>query len=126
LPVESRCRLGETPQTGSLGRTAVAGAWVWSAQHRFAIVLGALGYADYQRFLPGQASLAQLTAMVRSYVGDSLGWELRLVLTRGEVPPLRLGAQGRLGWTTWLPGGRFEYDPSDLVFEPMACSQERD
>jgi type VI secretion system protein ImpH len=122
LPVESRCRLGETPQTGSLGRTAVAGGWVWSAQHRFAIVLGALSYPDYQRFLPGQASLARLTAMVRSYVGDALGWELRLVLKGNEVPPLTLDGQGRLGWTTWLPATRLARDPSDLVFEPMACS----
>jgi type VI secretion system protein ImpH len=120
LPVESRCRLGETPQTGSLGRTTVAGAWVWSSQHRFALVLGALSYADYLRFLPGQPDLARLTAMVRSYVGDALSWELMLVLKRDEVPPLRFDAHARLGWTTWLPAARIERDPGDLVFEPMA------
>jgi type VI secretion system protein ImpH len=93
---------------------------VWSAQHRFAIILGALSYADYQRFLPGQSGLARLTAMVRSYVGDSLSWDLTLVLKRDEVPPLRLDAHTWLGWTTWLPAARFERDPDDLVFEPMA------
>jgi type VI secretion system protein ImpH len=119
LPAESRCRLGETPQTGSLGQTAIAGARVWSAQHRFAIILGALSYADYQRFLPGQASLARLTAMVRSYVGEALSWEVTLVLKRDEVPPLRLDGHTRLGWTTWLPAARLDRDPDDLVFEPM-------
>jgi type VI secretion system protein ImpH len=122
LPAESRCRLGETPETGGLGRTAVAGAWVWSAQHRFTIILGALSYADYQRFLPGQPSLARLTAMVRSYVGDALSWEVTLVLKRDEVPALRLDGRTRLGWTTWLPAARLDRDPSDLVFEPMAMA----
>jgi type VI secretion system protein ImpH len=81
--------------------------------------LGALSYADYQHFLPGQASLARLTAMVRSYVGDALSWELTLILKKNEVPPLRLDGHTRLGWTTWLPAARLDRDPSDLVFEPM-------
>ena len=60
LPAESRCRLGETPDTGSLGRTAIAGAWAWSVQHRFAIILGPLSYADYQRKAPREIPMVIL------------------------------------------------------------------
>jgi type VI secretion system protein ImpH len=41
-------------------------------------------------------------ALVRQYVGDEFGWDLRLVLNAAERPPCRPGLQGRLGWTTWL------------------------
>ncbi|MDG4603937.1 MAG: type VI secretion system baseplate subunit TssG [Defluviicoccus sp.] len=123
LPPESRCRLGETADTGSLGVSAIAGASVWSGQHRFRIVLGALSLADYERFLPGQASLARLSAMVRSYVGDALSWEVMLVLKREEVPPLALDGRARLGLAAWLPAKRLDRDPCDLVFEPMAMAK---
>ena len=122
LPFESRCRLGETPDTGSLGVSAIAGASVWSGQHRFRIVLGALSLADYERFLPGQASLARLTAIVRSYVGDALSWEVMLVLKRDEVPSLALNGRARLGLAAWLPAAQLDRDPRDLVFEPMAMA----
>lgn len=123
LPLESRCRLGETPDTGSLGISAIAGASVWSGQHRFRIVLGALSFSDYERFLPGQPSLARLSAMVRSYVGDALSWEIMLVLKRDEVPPLALDGRALLGLVAWLPAKRLERDPRDLVFEPMAMAE---
>jgi type VI secretion system protein ImpH len=118
LPVTSRCRLGASPETGSLGRTAVAGSWVWSGQSRFRIVFGALTLIDYQRFLPGQPALAEVIAVVRIYVGDELEWELNLVLKKGEVPPVALGGPLRLGWTTWLPHAARPGDANDLVLEP--------
>ena len=66
-------------------------------------MVGPLGYADYRRLLPGGASLAVLVDLVRNYVEDGLSWDLRLVLDRAEVPPLRLGqaGAGELGWTCW-------------------------
>lgn len=118
LPVASRCRLGISPETGTLGRTAVAGSWVWSGQSRFRIVFGALALIDYQRFMPGEPALAVLIAMVRTYVGDELEWELNLVLKKSEVPQLALGGPLCLGWTTWLPATARAYDAGDLVLEP--------
>ena len=118
LPAVSRCRLGVSPETGSLGRTAVAGAWVWSGQSRFRIVFGALALIDYGRFLPGEPALMQVIAVVRMYVGDELEWELNLVLKKGEVPPLVLDGSLRLGWTSWLPAAERVGDADDLVFEP--------
>lgn len=114
LPVESRCRLGEGRVNGTLGQTIVVGAEVWSRQHRFRLALGPIGYQDYVRFLPIGTSLAGLTAIVRSYVGDQYSWELNLVLRRTEVPAVRLGRVGHLGWTTWLHADDRRTDAADL------------
>lgn len=119
LPEAGRCRLGLTPETGTLGETAVIGMHVWSTRHRFRIVLGPLGLADFLRFLPIGSSLARLVAMVRSYAGDELAWVLNPVLKGAEVPPCRLGASARLGWTTWLATDGLPHDARDLELEPM-------
>jgi type VI secretion system protein ImpH len=65
--------------------------------------------------LPGSPSFAQLKAWVRNYVGDALGWELQLILKASDVPVVRLGEAGRLGWTTWLKSQPFENDVEDMV-----------
>lgn len=120
LPDEAVCRLGLSPDTGALGQTAIAGARVWGRQQRFRIVIGPLSLADYRRFLPGSDSLSRLVAVVRNYFGDELGWDVNLVIKGQEVPALKLGESGRLGWTTWLgapPEGR---DAVDLILDPMA------
>jgi len=114
LSEESRCRLGETPVTGTLGESVVVGREVWSRQHRFRLGLGPLGLADYLRFLPIGDSLARLVAMVRNYAGDQYTWDLNLILKQEEVPTARLGRFGHLGWTTWLHTERRAGDASDL------------
>lgn len=118
MPMASRCRLGETPETGALGQTAIIGSCVWGAQHRFRLVLGPMTLADYRRFLPGLPSLRRLVAFSRNYLGFQFAWDLNLVLRREEVPALKLDGGGQLGWTTWLPAARFDRDPADLVIDP--------
>ncbi|HEU4618858.1 MAG TPA: type VI secretion system baseplate subunit TssG, partial [Gammaproteobacteria bacterium] len=56
------------------------------------------------------------------YVGDELGWTIRLVLRREEVPECRLGAGAgaRLGWTTWLGRRAAAEDADDVVLDPAA------
>jgi type VI secretion system protein ImpH len=49
-------------------------------------------------------------------------WDVNLILKRDEVPPLKLGAQGRLGWTTWIASRPFATDPADLMLEPLRFS----
>ena len=96
------------------------GARAWTNQQKFQIVLGPLSRRQFQRMLPGGASLPKLVALVRNYVGDELLWDLRLVLGEEAEEPLRLGSS-RLGWTTWLgraaAGGR-----EDLILDPLAES----
>lgn len=119
LSPDARCLLGRTRETGSLGTTATVGGRVWSAHHKFRIVVGPMRFAEYERLLPGGDSLARLSAIVRNYAGDELSWDVNLVLREDEVPALALGRQGRLGWTSWLgrPKGR---DVDDLKLRPMA------
>ncbi|VXB13998.1 putative cytoplasmic protein [Burkholderia sp. 8Y] len=115
LPADSLTRLGDA----RLGVSAVAGTRVWDCQHKFRIVIGPLGYADFVRFLPGGASLRKLRDWVRSYVRDPLDWELALHLKRDDVPALRLASQpkggARLGWTTWLTSGTPVHDNHRVV-----------
>jgi len=123
LPEGSRLLLGRSPRTGSLGVSTVIGRRVYERQGKFRVVLGPLGRKDYQRMFPGRPSLERLMAMVRAYVGDELCWDVKLVLRRADVPPLRLGGPEELGRTTWLNGGEHAEDPDDLVLEPAPGNQ---
>ena len=73
---------------------------------------GIVGFVAYV------AVLVSLVDWVRNYVGFEFEWELQLVLARDETPGIRLGQEGRLGWTTWLGARRAETDADDLVMLP--------
>jgi type VI secretion system protein ImpH len=112
-PRERTCLARE----GTLGEGAVAGARVWDRQHKFRIHLGPLTLEEYRRFLPGGRGLKQLVDWVRLYCCLEHDWDVRLVLKAPEVPRLRLGGGGRLGWTTWLGVRRSEADAGDLCLD---------
>ncbi len=119
LSEASRCRLGETPNTGLLGMTAVIGERVWDCQYKFRIVIGPTSLEEFQRFLPGSDSLRRLVAWVRNYIGDELLWDVNLILKREEVPPLKLGEGTQLGWTTWLTTQPLNRDADDLKLDAV-------
>lgn len=125
LPENDRSRLGDRPETASLGRTTLLGSRVWSRQHKFRIVFGPLSLADYLRLLPGGISFHRLVPIVRNYAGDTLVWDVNLILRREEVPPTLLGRQGRLGWTTWMMPRRKPVDAADLFLDASADSVAR-
>ncbi len=118
LPPHSLCMLGEAPETGTLGSTATAGAHIRVFHHKFRILIGPIGFADYARLLPGGKSLERLVPIVRNYVGDEFSWDVNLILLKDEVPELRLGKAGLLGWTSWLGTRRSERDAADLLLTP--------
>ena len=120
LPKDCRCRLGESRSTGTLGGTAVVGAKIWDCQGNFRILLGPLDYVNYERMLPGGDSFARLVGWVRQYIGDELAWDVQIGLQAAEVPDLRLGQVGKLGWSTWLKSQPVEKDVVDLVIRPLA------
>jgi type VI secretion system protein ImpH len=119
LPAHQLCRLGESRLTGRLGVNTTVGGRVWSCQHKFRLVFGPMKLEDYRRFLPGSGSLERLIAIVRNYMGDELAWDVNLVLLGDEKPRLKLGQQGRLGWTTWLPASDGRNDRRDLYLDPL-------
>ncbi len=118
LPNDCRCRLAQSRASCELGNNLTLGARVWECQSTFRIAVGPLAFGDFQELLPGRDWLRRLVAVVRNYVGDALRWELNLVLRKEEVPPLVLGRQCQLGWTTWLTGTQRETDAHEVMIQP--------
>ena len=119
IPEEGRFRLGESMDTGALGMTAIIGKQVWDRQNKFRIIMGPLDLKDYYRLLPGHEGLKRLIAIVRNYIGDELNWDLNLILKKEQVPPLQLGGEGQLGWTTWMTTEPLPEDGDDLMLNPF-------
>jgi len=115
LPEDARSRIGLRNAPVGLGQNAVIGARVWDCQTRFRVEIGPLTLDQYQRFLPGGQSMKRLRDWVLNYVGYELSCEMHLVLKKEEVPAVRLGAAGALGWTSWLGTRRVDEPAGDLV-----------
>ena len=119
LPKDCQCRLGESRDTGVLGKTAIVGTKIWECQQRFKIRMGPMGFADYQRLLPSGRSIRRLRDWVLNYVAQQFGFDVQLVLRGNEVPDCKLGKGARLGWSTWMKTkpGPMEKDRDDLVLK---------
>jgi type VI secretion system protein ImpH len=128
LTLASRDRTHLRAYGKSLGVDAVAGSRVWDHQSKFRIHLGPLTLKQYEAFLPGSQSgqprsgrsgllLRKLVDWVRFYLCFELDWDVRLHLERDEVPALKLGRQGQLGWTTWLGTRTSASDAADLYLD---------
>jgi len=115
LPDEARSRIGLSSAPVRLGENAVVGTQVWDCQTRFRIEIGPLSLAEYERFLPGGESMQRVHDWVLNYVGYELSCEMRLVLRKDEVPAIKLGRKGSLGWTSWLGARQEKADAGDLV-----------
>ncbi len=122
---EDRSRLGGGQSSANpciLGRTTVAGRKVWDRQYRLRLLLGPLSYAQYQTFLPGQASLLALRDWLHHYLGLAFHCEVRPVLRGSDVPALQLGRReamrGRLGQTAWLGQRNPHHHRDDLHLQP--------
>jgi type VI secretion system protein ImpH len=126
LAREQRTRLGAGRDAEQIGVGAVAGEKVPDVQSSFRIRLGPLSLADYESHLPGGTPFAQMLAWLRNYIGYELGWDVRLVLRREEVPRASIGGSSRLGWTTWIGERRRADDADDLVLvhETIAMRQK--
>ena len=124
LPPEVQSRIGRAEDGNRLGSSLMLGTSVWDCQHKFRIVIGPVGYADYQRFMPGGESMRRLRDWVRTYAGLHLDWDVRLVLDKAQVPPLRLGGATRMGWSTWLASRAATRDPDQMLIDPD-CHESR-
>lgn len=105
-----------------LGRGTSIGNRVWTRAAKFRLRIGPLSLADYERLLPGGASLDRLRAIVRNYVGDQLDWDVNLILAGDALPRARLGGTTRLGHTSWVESRRdadeTRPDAGDLYLYP--------
>jgi type VI secretion system protein ImpH len=124
LPESSRFCLRGPEETSALGRTSVIGKRVRLCQERFRIVMGPLGQAAFERFLPGQEGLQRLAALVRTYAGSELSWDVRLVPAEDATDQLRLGDDRRLGWNTRL-GHRKARRIEELIVDPSTRQTRR-
>ena len=115
LPEDAHSRIGLRNAPVALGQNALVGAKVWDCQTRFRIEIGPLTLEQYKRFLPGGESMRRLRDWVLNYVGYELSCEMQLVLRKDEVPAVRLGAAGALGWTSWLGPRPVDEPARDLV-----------
>jgi type VI secretion system protein ImpH len=118
LPVDSRCRLGESKRTGVIGSTAIVGSRIWECQYKFRVIMGPMTYRDYQRMLPGGDSLIRLKDWIKNYVGQELAWDVQLILKKEEVPAAQLGKSGRLGWSSWTKAKPMPRDADNLILDP--------
>ena len=120
LPVRERTKLSAIytgDLSAQLGRGTILGARVWDRQHKFRILLGPLTLNQYENFLPAGKAITKLVAWVRQYFCFEFEWDVRLVLAHDEIPKVRLGQFGRLGWTTWLGVRPTRADAGDLILD---------
>lgn len=104
---------------GGLGQTTSIGNRVWSRSSKFRLFVGPVSLEDYKRLLPGSASMARLTSIVRSYVGDALDWDVNIILRAQDVPPSILGQDTMLGQTSWVGNRNSTADADDLYLTPQ-------
>jgi type VI secretion system protein ImpH len=99
---DDQTKLSGPTQYRSLGQGATLGRRVYDVQHSIEVQLGPMDLSSFEGLLPGGRAMASLIEWLKTYLGAE--WFVRSthLLKAEEVPPLRLGQQGRLGWTTWL------------------------
>ena len=106
-----------------LGQTTSIGSRVWSRASKFRLRIGPLDRDRYERFLPGTDGWDRLEAIVRSYIGDTLDWDVQLILKGDQVPRSVLGGTTRLGQTSWVDLKRDDDTPrpdaADLFLTPQ-------
>lgn len=124
LPAAQAWRLGQAPKRasplmGRLASSALVGTRVWLRQHRFRIALGPLRHDQFQSLLPGTPGFMRVTALVRSYIGDELKWDMRLTVADEAIRPAQLGSGAQLGRTSWLVASKHSKKKwEDLIVDP--------
>jgi type VI secretion system protein ImpH len=105
------------PESTVLGFGAVVGEEIWDQGSRVRLKLGPLSArSGIATFLPTGKAWPALKAIVRSFCGYDLEFEVQLILRREDVPAFELRPPAEnalcLGWQTWFKSGSdFDREP---------------
>jgi type VI secretion system protein ImpH len=116
IPQVNRCRLGESPETGSLGVNTIAGTHKYEVQLKFRVRMGPMELDELRALVPIADSYRRLKDWILNYINQEFYWDLQCVLKAHAVPSICLGQDGLLGWTTWLKSKPFTSDTVDPIF----------
>jgi type VI secretion system protein ImpH len=105
-----------------LGLGTSIGHRVWSHAAKFRLRIGPMSLSDFERLMPGSPTLLRLEAIVRNYVGDTLDWDMNLVLAKDQVPKAVLGQTTMLGHTSWIGTRTRDTDADDLYLIPRSLA----
>jgi type VI secretion system protein ImpH len=102
VPIEApqQTRLGK--DNAVLGETAALGRRFWDQMQTIRLQLKCTNWEELFSFLPDQENWKGLQDLFQFYLGLDYQTQIVLVLYTTEYPPVRLGQQAKLGWTTWL------------------------
>jgi type VI secretion system protein ImpH len=117
-------RGGRGAQSGAvLGEAAVLGQRCWRPDLRVRVRIGPLSRTQFERFLPHGSGARTLRTLLGLFAAPTLGYEVVLVLARGELRPVRLaGGPQSLGRDSFLITAPALQDRADMVYDmrPMA------
>lgn len=98
---------------------ALVGDEIFSHQSKIRLRIGPLTLGQYKDFLPDGTAYGPLRSLVRFWAGDTMEYEVQLILQRDSVPPCNLGdADGeapRLGWLSWVKNKTQARDPDETI-----------
>jgi len=113
-----RSQVGPGGRNNVLGQSCLIGQRYLDSQGKFRLKIGPMTYRQFERLLPGTATLRELVELTRLYVGPEFVFDLELILRADEVPRSYLGrGTGRpaLGRYTWAAAGPHRADASVIV-----------
>jgi len=100
LDSAERTRLGSA--NSRLGEDCVAGASMYTVSDKFRIRVFVRDIEHFREFLPGSPVARQIADAVYLYLGLEYDWDMEIAIPAGEITPVRLGRDARIGWTSWM------------------------
>lgn len=96
LSSNHQCQLGGI-QENLLGRKSFCGQSIKQIADKIEIVIGPLVYQQYLDFLPNAKNSKILKSILQSWSSASLYVDLRLILSKTAISPIRLSSKNQIG-----------------------------